>query len=75
MRIIIIRFIMTDDEASPHSRERARHAGAPGPQAQAAVRRVASHDLFAGTRELVIDHDGRDYRLRITQNRKLILTA
>ena len=40
-----------------------------------APRRIASHELFAGRKELVIVHDGRDYRLRITQNGKLILTA
>ncbi len=28
-----------------------------------------------GAVELVIEHHGRDYRLRITQNGKLILTA
>lgn len=30
--------------------------------------------LFAGGRELVIRHDGADYRLRITRQNKLILT-
>ena len=38
-------------------------------------RRVPSHELFGGSRELVIVHDGRHYFLRITQNGKLILTA
>lgn len=38
-------------------------------------RRVLSETLFQGTRELVITHNGRDYRLRLTQNGKLILTA
>lgn len=38
-------------------------------------RRVRSEDLLAGRTELVIEHQGRDYRLRITQNGKLILTA
>ena len=37
--------------------------------------RFRSQDLFKGARELVIDHDGRLYQLRITQNGKLILTA
>jgi len=36
---------------------------------------VRSEDLLAGRTELVIEHHGRDYRLRITQNGKLILTA
>jgi hemin uptake protein HemP len=36
---------------------------------------VRSEDLLGGGTELVIEHQGRDYRLRITQNGKLILTA
>jgi hemin uptake protein HemP len=42
---------------------------------RAAPRRTSSRELFGGSRELVIDHDGRQYQLRITQNGKLILTA
>ena len=38
-------------------------------------RRITSKDLFSGVREVIIEHDGRQYRLRITQNGKLILTA
>jgi len=38
-------------------------------------RRITSAELFSGTREIVIEHDGRLYQLRITQNGKLILTA
>jgi len=30
--------------------------------------------LFAGTHEIVIQHEAERYRLRITRNRKLILT-
>jgi hemin uptake protein HemP len=41
----------------------------------AGSRRVRSEDILRGAREIVIDHDGRLYRLRITQNGKLILTA
>jgi hemin uptake protein HemP len=40
-----------------------------------APRKVASDALLGGQRELVIVHNGREYRLRITQNGKLILTA
>jgi hemin uptake protein HemP len=40
-----------------------------------APQRVSSHQLLGERRELVIEHDGREYRLRVTQNRKLILTA
>jgi hemin uptake protein HemP len=38
-------------------------------------RRVASESLLGARRELVILHNGREYRLRMTQNGKLILTA
>jgi hemin uptake protein HemP len=48
---------------------------APGRNGDRAPRRIASAALFGGRRELVIEHDGRLYQLRITQNGKLILTA
>lgn len=41
----------------------------------ATPRRIRSDDLFAGAREIIIEHHGRLYRMRITQNGKLILTA
>jgi len=34
-----------------------------------------SNQLLGECGELIIEHDGREYRLRLTQNRKLILTA
>jgi hemin uptake protein HemP len=37
--------------------------------------RVTSEALLGARRELVIVHNGREYRLRLTQNGKLILTA
>jgi len=40
-----------------------------GPQ-----RRVSSLALLAGARELVIQHQGNEYHLRLTRNDKLILT-
>jgi hemin uptake protein HemP len=39
------------------------------------VPRISSEALFGPWRELVILHNGREYRLRLTQNEKLILTA
>ena len=38
------------------------------------LRRLKVSDLLAGEREIILDHDGQDYRLRITANGKLILT-
>ncbi len=40
----------------------------------AVVRAIASEELFMGARELVIKHTGEDYRLRLTNQGKLILT-
>ena len=40
-----------------------------------APRKVSSEDLLGTRGELVIVHNGREYRLRLTQNGKLILTA
>jgi hemin uptake protein HemP len=36
-------------------------------------RRISSRDLFHGAHELVIDHRGKEYRLLLTRNDKLIL--
>jgi hemin uptake protein HemP len=33
-----------------------------------------SRDLFIGTREILIEHGGEHYRLRLTAQNKLILT-
>ena len=38
-------------------------------------KRVTSESLLGSDKELVIVHAGREYRLRLTQNGKLILTA
>ena len=39
-----------------------------------AERSVASAELFAGSKEVVIEHEGERYRLRCTSKGKLILT-
>jgi hemin uptake protein HemP len=61
--------LMTDDAAFPSDVDRSPDGEAAPP------RRLRSDELFAGTREIVIEHHGRLYRLRITRNGKLILTA
>lgn len=43
---------------------------APSPDA---ARTISSEDLMRGQRELLIEHAGEVYRLRITRNGKLIL--
>lgn len=45
------------------------------PASVAAPKRMKSQDLFRQKREVEIEHDGRIYRLRLTQMNKLILTA
>ena len=37
--------------------------------------RIKSQDLFQLKREIEIEHEGRIYRLQLTQSNKLILTA
>jgi len=39
------------------------------------ARRVTSASLLQGQRVIVIEHCGREYRLRLTANGKLILTG
>jgi hemin uptake protein HemP len=36
---------------------------------------VSSASLFGPHKELVVEHNGREYRLQLTRNGKLILTA
>jgi len=37
-------------------------------------RRIKVSELLQGEREVILEHDSQDYRLRITANGKLILT-
>ena len=46
----------------------------PSPRPSGQVRRVKVSELLAGEREAILEHDGQDYRLRITATGKLILT-
>jgi hemin uptake protein HemP len=48
---------------------------APAQAAAPAPAKVPSQSLLGTRKELVITHNGREYRLRVTQNGKLILTA
>lgn len=49
--------------------------GAKPPPVDRAPRKVSSESLLGAARELIIVHNGREYRLTITQYGKLILTA
>ena len=61
---------MIDERGRPRPEgkgsERLRH--------QAAAR-TTSRALLGTSRELIIEHEGREYRLRLTHQGKLILTA
>ncbi len=48
--------------------------GAGERSATDALRRVPLSRILGGDREIVIEFNGADYRLRITRNQKLILT-
>ena len=55
-----------DDRSGGHGGRRVTPAGQPP--------RVKVSELLAGAREAILEHDGQDYRLRITASGKLILT-
>ena len=59
---------MTDNAGDPARSLR------PADAAARVSRRVASSELFRGTREMVIVHGDQEYRLSITKADKLILT-
>jgi len=46
----------------------------PNPEKQNKKVRVLVSDILQGGKEAILEHDGQDYRLRITANGKLILT-
>ena len=62
---------MHDEPKAPAASPRDEQA----PEPVAAPRKISSSELFNGSREIVIEHGDRIYRMRITQNDKLILTA
>lgn len=47
---------------------------ANSPVRASVLNRIDSERLLSGGRELVIEHAGQEYRLRLTRNDKLILT-
>lgn len=44
------------------------------PQRQNALPTLYSNNLFALSKEIRIQHEGEEYRLRLTKNNRLILT-
>lgn len=49
-------------------------AAEPNAEANNKKVRVLVSDILRGGKEAILEHDGQDYRLRITANGKLILT-
>ena len=63
---------MDDETSKPRTAGKCAEAGRERPQAPG---RTTSQALLGSGRELIIEHDGREYRLRLTHQGKLILTA
>jgi hemin uptake protein HemP len=66
---------VTGDPGRTAERGEARDHQAPARSpAASAPRRLSSVTLFGGDREVVILHNGQEYRLQVTKADKLILT-
>jgi hemin uptake protein HemP len=61
---------MSGDDQTPKPGDNDGDKNAPA----RGLRRVSTNELMAGSREIILDHDGKEYRLRITSLGKLILT-
>ena len=71
MRIVIVNRMNPPPAGPPGPTSRPEPAAGAAPP----TRRIQSDQLLRGSHEVVIEHHGREYRLRVTQNGKLILTA
>ncbi len=65
--------VLSLSRSSP-SRSTPRPTSPPPVPVGATRRHVSSQSLLDGARELVIQHQGSEYHLRLTRNDKLILT-
>ncbi len=55
-------------------KEKTASQSAKAPSKQTVEKSYDSRDLFCGRQEILIEHAGHAYRLRITRQDKLILT-
>jgi hemin uptake protein HemP len=62
------------DKDGPSNSGAGQNASASQRQISLVLNRIASRDLFVGTREITIAHGDEVYRLRLTAQNKLILT-
>ena len=80
MRIILNMNVRNSDQREPSMNSPDRTMGPvishPSASAQPRVRlrRIESRELLGPGGQIIIDHGGEDYRLRITSNGKLLLT-
>lgn len=58
-----------------HARKAESDRAVARPSDSGPVPRVRSNELLNDGMQLIIEHAGREYRLRVTSNGKLILTA
>jgi hemin uptake protein HemP len=81
MRTIIIFFMIKSshprrpDEPAPGAGASDVEVLARANRSPMPIRRIESSELLDNAGELIIIHAGREYRLRVTANGKLILTA
>lgn len=64
---------MQDDAKHPNSQQKNPARSNEKPDLRG--RRISSLELLQGRSELIIEHQNREYRLRLTHSGKLILTA
>ena len=62
------------DPSPPAARTESSDASDGEPSPRDTVRRVASSDLLRGADEVIVEHEGDQYRLRHTSKGRLILT-
>ena len=65
---------MSDPSGARDRNESKTARSHPQLQARKPPARFKVSELLSGAREAVLEHEGQEYRLRITANRKLILT-
>ncbi len=65
--------VMNPREPSERRGEATTHTA--GSDGGTSARRFSLVELFGRAQEVIIEHNGRDYRLRLTAQGKLLLTA
>jgi hemin uptake protein HemP len=74
LRSIIICIMSTATSRPPLRDTEVRSPGVLASQRGPAIPFLQSLELFGQSREIMIEHDGSYYRLRVTHSNKLILT-